>query len=190
MLVFTIICTMRLLGLRLIAISQLVALGLIGSGTLAIGVVSRGDMPNATTWLLLGCGIVQILCCMCGLIGFKRKNRECVRWLFIILAMSTTALVYIAISTHKVVRDTTPETPEMVLLVFGIAVVNSIFNSYTFIFDTLWYCRTRKEFTAHERSLELPVHYSNNHLKYTKNGRRGRGKGRKGGFEYNPRSAL
>ena len=81
----TIGSAMRLLGVRAIAISCLTALGFLGCAEFALAIVTRGEVNRPTTWLLLCCAGVQIICAACGICGFKNLNRECMRWFFIIL---------------------------------------------------------------------------------------------------------
>ena len=84
MLVTALISTVRLLGLRAIAYSCLLSLAMLGGGCVYSGIASRGEVPTATTWLLFGCGGVQVIVAICGISAFKNLNRECARWFFIV----------------------------------------------------------------------------------------------------------
>ena len=82
----------RMLGVRVIAYSFLASIAVLGGGGIYIAYATRGDVPKATTWLLYASGAVQALCGVCGIVGFKNLNRECMRWTFIILALSSFGL--------------------------------------------------------------------------------------------------
>mgnify|MGYP004170326013 CR=1 FL=1 len=84
MLVTALVSTVRLLGLRAIAYSCLLSLAMLGGGCVYSGIASRGEVPTATTWLLFGCGGVQVIVAICGISAFKNLNRECARWFFIV----------------------------------------------------------------------------------------------------------
>ena len=58
-LLVALVSTCRLLGIRAIAYSCLVCLGVLGGGCIYAGVATRTRVPTATTWLLFGCGAVQ-----------------------------------------------------------------------------------------------------------------------------------
>jgi len=189
MMVLTLICAMRLLGLRFIAMAQLVALGVVGAGTMVCAFFTRGHIPTITTWLIFACGAVQILCSLCGLAGFAKKNRECICWLFTILALSTVGLVYVAAASYKQIQRKTgndEDIPEDLLLIFAIATMCAVFNGSTLVFEGLYYCRLRRAFKEADKAAQLPVHFSNNHRRHLP----GKKRGKRGGFEYNPRSAL
>ena len=81
-----------MLGVRVIAYSFLASIAVLGGGGIYIAYATRGDVPKATTWLLYASGAVQALCGVCGIVGFKNLNRECMRWTFIILALSSFGL--------------------------------------------------------------------------------------------------
>eukprot|EP00965_Chrysotila_dentata_P086322 2848375-Pleurochrysis_carterae.AAC.1 len=49
----------RLLGLRRIALSQLIALCVVGAGAACAAGLLSTSLPAATVWLLAGCGCVQ-----------------------------------------------------------------------------------------------------------------------------------
>lgn len=77
---------MRLLGVRAIAISCLVTLGFLGCVEFGLAVVTKEEIDSRpTTWLLLSCAVVQVVCAICGICGFKNLNRECIKWFFVIL---------------------------------------------------------------------------------------------------------
>ena len=74
-----------MLGLKAIAMSCLITLGLLGWAEVGIAVVTQGQVNRPTTWLLLACAAVQVLCSVTGICGFKNLNTECVKWAFTIL---------------------------------------------------------------------------------------------------------
>ena len=76
---------MRMLGVKAIAMSCLVTLGLLGWSEVGIAVVTQGQVNRPTTWLLLACAAVQVLCSVTGICGFKNLNGECIKWAFTIL---------------------------------------------------------------------------------------------------------
>ena len=89
------IAAMRLLGVQIIAYAFLIVDGVLGLFCTYIALqTSRGPqgpgdrdpgIPRVTTWLLFACGGVMCVCSICGLIGFKNLNRECMRWCFMVL---------------------------------------------------------------------------------------------------------
>lgn len=99
-LLIALVASMRLLGVRMIAMSFLVALGLIGGGEVTMALLTRGQVPRATTWLLLGCAGVQIICSAAGICGFKRLNCECLFWSCLILLASSAGLAYVSVATY------------------------------------------------------------------------------------------
>merc|ERR1740117_1118400 len=156
----------------MIAYSSLMSLGAIGSSAVLLSVGARDGLPTATTWLLFACGSLQVSASLCGLAGFRNKNRECIRWLFVILLLGTAVLIFVAVSAFEYMASGEPKKPENVLLVFAIAITCAVVNASTIIFVFFFYCKLSKAFTAAGRGTELPVHYSSNHQKFGK--RRGK----------------
>jgi len=182
-LVATLVSAMRILGLRMIAMSQLLALGVLGAGMLTLAALTTGDLPPAMTWILYGCGAVQALCAFLGVIGFKNHHRECIRGLFLVLLLSTAALAYASVGTYRVLLDDeAPENADNVLLTFAVTLTCCLFNATTLLYEAAFYCSQRAAFRAADRAHELPVHFSDNHRKFSKRQRRQ--------WEYQARNAL
>ena len=81
---------MRMLGVRAIAISCLITLGLLGWAEVGLAFVTKGEINRPTTWLLLACAAVQVISSITGICGFRNLNRECVKWAFTILLIRWT----------------------------------------------------------------------------------------------------
>jgi len=193
LLLLNLICAVRQLGFRFIALAQLVALGLIGAGTIVGAFFTRRHVPTATAWLLYGCGAVQLLCSLCGLVGFGKKNRECIFWLFVILLASTGGLVYVDVVTYTEIDSKLNQgkASDDLLVVFAVATMAIIFNASTLIFEALYYCRLRQAFKEADKAAQLPVHFSSNHQRHRSGKkRRGTGGAASAAHEYNPRNAL
>jgi len=169
---FALVSTVRLLGIRAIAYSCLVSLGVLGGGCIYAAIATGDQVPAATTWLLFGCGGVQVLCALCGFAGFKNNNRECIRWFNIVLLCATGGLVYVVVSSYVRLRDHDMEHPENMMLVFGISIVSDFFMLVTGASGAVYYCKQKRAFNAADRAAELPVHFSNNDRKYGKGGKR------------------
>jgi len=192
-LIVTFSSAMRLLGMRLVALSQLITLGALGSGTIALAVVTGHSLPSAVLWLLFGAGSVQIVCAICGLAGFKTKNRECIRALFVILLLSIGGLIYTGISSYMLLRDQDVlEDSISLLLVFAISVSCLIFNVCTLFFEMLYYLMQRRAFREADRAAQAPVHFSDNGgAKSQRSGRRRFGRrGKQHAPEFTPNAAL
>jgi hypothetical protein len=101
--------SMQLLGARRIAFGFLTTLGLLGGGEASIAYLSFGHVPPATSYLLVGCAGVQVLCCASGICGFRWHNRECLCFAFTVLFLTAIALGYVAFATYLWLRQTTPE---------------------------------------------------------------------------------
>jgi len=195
----SLVSAMRMLGLRAIAISTLVTLGMLGFAEFVLAFFTAGSgLPGPTTWLLFGCSVVQVICAACGICGFRNLNRECMFWFFIILLIASCGLLYVAVDTYLWMRDHDPDHPEQLLIVFAITLV-SIFLMWTsLLFGGLFYCKRRKAFKDADRRAELPVHFSDYGSRQRGGaGGGGGGGGRRGGGrrpgrvrEYNARSAL
>lgn len=129
----TVGAAIRLMGLRTIAYSSLVSLGSIGFCAVVLAIMSQSGLPSATTWLLFLCGVVQMVAAGCGLAGFRNKNRECIRWLFIILLIETAVLVYVSVATFDWLLTGSPKKPENLLLVISISVTCAVVNATTIV---------------------------------------------------------
>ena len=110
-LLVTLVAVARLLGVRPIAMSFLTVLGILGAAQVLVGWYTYGKVPSATTWLLLGCACVQVLCSAAGMCGFRRLNRECVFWSFTILLISGIFLAFVSASTYAWLRNTAVQVP-------------------------------------------------------------------------------
>merc|ERR1719263_422673 len=175
----------RMLGVRVIAYSFLASIAVLGGGGIYIAYATRGDVPKATTWLLYASGAVQALCGVCGIVGFKNLNRECMRWTFIILALSSFGLGYVVVSSYLYLRDNAGIAhPENLLLVFGVSLVSDFFMLSTLVFGGVYYCRQQRAFRRADRRNEVPAQFSNTTTR--KYGKRGGRVPR----EYNARNAL
>ena len=200
-----------MLGVRVIAYSFLASIAVLGGGGIYIAYATRGDVPKATTWLLYASGAVQALCGVCGIVGFKNLNRECMRWTFIILALSSFGLGcatrrailgasqaqfgdalrllrlcrYVVVSSYLYLRDNAGIAhPENLLLVFGVSLVSDFFMLSTLVFGGVYYCRQQRAFRRADRRNEVPAQFSNTTTR--KYGKRGGRVPR----EYNARNAL
>jgi len=180
----TLFSAMRLLGVRAIAISCLVALGLLGWAELGLAILTQGQVNRPTTWLLLACAAVQVVCSVCGICGFKNLNRECIKWAFIILLVSSFGLVYVVVMSYVWLRDEETEHPENLLLLFGIALVACFFMYASLLFGAIFYCKRRAAFDEADRANEVQPEFST----YSNRRRPTRRPGRV--REYNARSAL
>lgn len=182
---FTTLCSaMRLLGVRALAISCLVTLGLLGLAEVGLAIVTQGDVNRPTTWLLLACAAVQVVCATCGICGFKSLNRECIKWAFIILFVSSSGLVYVVISTYLWMRDERTEHPEKLLLLFAIALVSVFFMYSSLLFGAIFYCKRRSAFFEADRAAEVHGQFSDCATRRRPSRRPGKVR------EYNARSAL
>jgi len=192
MLVTALVSTVRLLGLRAIAYSCLLSLAMLGGGCIYSGVVSKGEVPTATTWLLFGCGGVQVIVAICGLSAFKNLNRECLRWFFIVLIAACGGLVYVVVSSYQYLRDAGAdmEHPENLMLVFGIALVSDFFMLVTGVAGSCFYCKQKGAFAAADKNAEGTIHFSNNDKRFGKKGRGRNGKGRAREHSCSVRGAL
>jgi uncharacterized membrane protein YhfC len=200
---------MRLLGVRAIAISCLVMLGVLGCAEVGLAIVTREQVNRPTVWLLLSCAAVQIVGCLCGICGFKNLNRECMKWFFLILLirrglrrtsniavvvrhsplapvlcfLSSSGLVYVVVSAYTALRESENDHPQNILLVFGIALISAFFMYSSLLFGAIFYCKRRGAFHEADRAAEVPAQFSDFRSRRP-NRRPGRAR------EYTARSAL
>ena len=151
---------MRELGVRQIAMTFLAVLGVLGLVEIAISFATRGNVPPATTWLLLGCAAVQMLCAATGICGFRLLNAECLFWSCLVQLVSTAGLAYISAGTYLWLRNAHVSKPENLLLVFAITVVATFFLATTLAFVLILYCMRRRAFLEADRAAELPIEFS------------------------------
>jgi len=177
------ISAMRMLGVKAIAMSCLVTLGLLGWAEVAIAILTRGQINRPTTWLLLTCAAVQVVSSVTGVCGFKNLNRECIKWAFVILLVSSAGLVYVVVTSYIWLRDEDTEHPENILLLFAISLVSAFFMYSSLIFGAIFYCKRRRAFDESDNSVQMNAEFSDYSARRP---RRPPGRAR----EYNARSAL
>jgi len=172
------VAAMRQLGLRALALSLLVTLGLLGIVEVAVAFQTYGFVPAATTYLLLVCAGVQAFCATTGLCGFRWLNCECLWWSCFVLAFSAAGLAYVSTATYFWLRETDIENPEHLLLVFGVSVVADFVMISTLMFVLLLYCKRRGAFMEADRVNELQAEFSDYASREGTRGGRGRKKQR------------
>jgi len=205
----TLFSAMRMLGLKAIAISCLITIGLLGCAEIAIAIMTHGEVNRPTTWLLVSCAIVQMVCSVCGICGFKSLNRECIKWAFLVLLISSGGLVFVVVSTYSSLKNEEREViqrdsqsierevlpsrsralladmqhPEHLLLLFGIALISAFFMFSALLFGAIFYCKRRSAFREADAACELHGQFSDCASK-RRPPRRGKAR------EYNARAAL
>mmetsp|Transcript_15417 Transcript_15417/g.38680 ORF Transcript_15417/g.38680 Transcript_15417/m.38680 type:complete len:261 (-) Transcript_15417:526-1308(-) len=179
----TLFSAMRMLGLKAIAISCLITIGLLGCAEIAIAIMTHGEVNRPTTWLLVSCAIVQMVCSVCGICGFKSLNRECIKWAFLVLLISSGGLVFVVVSTYSSLKNEEREHPEHLLLLFGIALISAFFMFSALLFGAIFYCKRRSAFREADAACELHGQFSDCASK-RRPPRRGKAR------EYNARAAL
>ncbi len=154
------VAAMRQLGLRAIAMSLLVTLGLLGVVELSVAFQTYGGVPTATTYLLVGAAGVQLFCSATGICGFRWLNCECLFWSLLVLVFSAAGLAYVTVATYYWLRDADVDQPENLLLVFGVALVADFVMVSTLIFMLLLYCKRRSAFLQADHAHELHGEFS------------------------------
>lgn len=207
------VAALRMLGVRAVAMSLLAVLGMIGLCEGGIVGYTYGGIPKATTWLLCGCSGAQIFTSMTGICAFRCLNAECLFWACTVLIFSAAGLVYVSTATYSWLRRSELEvsertiqpiplshykhfdcgtslvlqTPEHLLLVFGISLVSSILMICTLLFVTCLYCKRRRAFLEADRANELQAEFSDYAQREGTRGGRGR---KRRPIEFAPSSRL
>ncbi|KAL3922527.1 MAG: hypothetical protein SGPRY_004531, partial [Prymnesium sp.] len=184
---------MRMLGVRAIAISCLVTLGILGIAEVGVAILTAGQVNRPTTWLLFACAGVQVTCALTGICGFKNLNRSCLEWAFLVLLISSGGLVYVVVTSYAWLKEggrqaylvgfACQQHPEHILLLFGISITSAFFMFSSLLFGAIFYCKRRSAFQEADRACEIHGQFSE-----TANMRRPRRGGRP--REYCARGAL
>jgi len=168
------VASMQQLGLRAIAMSLLVTLGMLGLAEAGVALQTKARVPSATTTLLTVSAGVQIFCSLTGLCGFRWLNCECLFWSCLVMVFSAAGLAYVSIATYFWLRDADVEEPENLLLVFSISLVADFVMVSTLVFVLLLYLRRRSAFLEADKANELTAEFSDYASREGTRGGRGR----------------